>query len=90
MGALRKVLKADPTDWLLEKNNPSVRYAALTNILENPVDNNELQAAKQQLMETGIVFNMLQRQRESDYVQAYPRYYAYKYKGLVWSLITLA
>ena len=90
MDGWKTVLKADPTDWLLEKNYPSVRYAALTYILENPVDNNELQAAKQQLMETGIVFNMLQRQRESDYVQAYPRYYAYKYKGLVWSLITLA
>ena len=90
MGAWKSVLKADPTDWLLEKNNPSVRYATLTNILENPVDNNELQAAKEQLMETGIVFNILQRQRENDYVQAYPRYYTNKYKGLVWSLITLA
>ncbi len=67
-----QVLKADPTDWLLEKNNPSVRYATLINILERPDDDNELQAAKQELMKTGIVFDMLQRQRESEYIQAYP------------------
>lgn len=90
MDAWKSVLKADPTDWLLEKNNPSVRYATLTNILETPGGDNELKAAKQELMETGIVFNMLQRQRESEYIQAYPRFYTYKYIGLVWSLITLA
>jgi hypothetical protein len=33
---------------------------------------------------------MLQKQREAEYLQAYPRFYTYKYKGLVWSLITLA
>jgi hypothetical protein len=29
-----KFLKADPTDWLLEESNPSVRYLTLTNIID--------------------------------------------------------
>jgi hypothetical protein len=41
-------------------------------------------------MQTGIVPAILQRQREPEYLEAYPRFYTYKYKGLVWSLITLA
>ena len=30
----KKVLKADPTDWLLEEEDPSVRYLALRDIVE--------------------------------------------------------
>ncbi|OPY93229.1 MAG: hypothetical protein A4E73_00329 [Syntrophaceae bacterium PtaU1.Bin231] len=33
--------------------------------------------------------DMLDMQQESAYLQTYPRFYTYKYKGLVWSLITL-
>lgn len=84
------LLKEDPTNWLLEENNPSVRYFTLKDILDRADDDNEVKFAKRELMQTGIVPNMLQRQREIQYLQAYPRFYTYKYKGLVWSLITLA
>jgi len=30
----RSLLKADPTDWLLERENPSARYFALRDILD--------------------------------------------------------
>ncbi|HKL60299.1 MAG TPA: hypothetical protein VJ863_10395 [Sphaerochaeta sp.] len=43
----------------------------------------ELQAVRKQIMETGIVLDKLQRQRERDYVQTFPRFYPYKYRGLV-------
>ena len=90
MGEWKSALRADPTNWLLEENNPSARYFTLKNILDRPDDDKEVQAAKRELMQTGIVPDMLQRQRETEYLQAYPRFYTYKYKGLVWSLITLA
>jgi hypothetical protein len=86
----KSVLKADPTKWLLEENNPSVRYFTLKNILDRTEDDNEVQAAKQELMQIGIVPIMLQRQMETEYLQTYSRFYTYKYKGLAWSLITLA
>lgn len=84
------LLKKDPTNWLLEDNIPSVRYFTLKNILDRPDDDNEVRVAKRNLMQTGIVPDILQKQRETEYLQAFPRFYTHKYKGLVWSLITLA
>ena len=90
MDEWKSALKADPTNWQLEEENPSVRYFALKDILDRPDDDKDVQTAKQKLMQTGIVPDMLLRQTETEYLQAYPRFYTYKYKGLVWSLITLA
>lgn len=86
----KSVLNADPTDWLLEANNPTVRYFTLKIILDRSDDDPEVQAAKRNIMHTGIVPEMLLRQKENDYLRTYPRFYTYKYQGLVWSLITLA
>lgn len=36
MGNWKSALKADPTDRLLEEDNPSVRYLTLVDILEKP------------------------------------------------------
>ena len=63
-------LKADPTNWLLEENNPSVRYFTLKNILGRTDDDNEVRAAKRELMQTGIVPDILQKQRS--YLQTQP------------------
>jgi len=47
MSDLKSVLKADPTDWLLEKDNPSVRYFTLTDILEKSENDPEVKEAFQ-------------------------------------------
>jgi hypothetical protein len=86
----KAVLKADPINWLLEKENPSVRYFTLTDILDRPEDDPEVQQAKREIMRAGMVPDILLKQREPAYLQAYPRFYTYKYKGLVWQLIILA
>ena len=36
MKSWKSYLTADPTEWLLEKNNPSVRYFTLHDLLEKP------------------------------------------------------
>lgn len=90
MNDWKTVLKADPTDWLLEKENPSVRYFTLKDILDKPEEDAEVQAAKQEIMQTGMVADILARQRESSYIKDYPKFYTNKYKGLVWQLIVLA
>lgn len=41
-------------------------------------------------MRSGLVSGILQKQQETEYIRAYPRFYTNKYKGLVWSLIVLA
>ena len=86
----KTALKADPTEWLLEDENPSVRYFTLKDILDKSEDDDEVQAAKQQIMQTGTVHKILDKQQEPEYLQAHSRFYTYKYKGLVWSLLFLA
>lgn len=83
-------LRADPTNWLLEEDNPSVRYFALTDILDRPQDDMEVQTARREIMHRGTVSNILARQRQPAYLQTLPRFYTDKYEGLVWSLIVLA
>jgi len=90
MNGWKSVLRADPTDWLLEEENPSVRYFTLKDILDKQEEDPDVQAAKRGIMQSGIVPDIQEKQREAAYVQAYPRFYTYKYKGLVWSLIVLA
>ncbi|MCX6064055.1 MAG: nitrogen fixation protein NifH [Caldiserica bacterium] len=90
MSNWKALLKADPTDWLLEEDNPSVRYFTLRDILDRPQDDTGVQTARREIMHTGMVPDILSRQREPAYLQAFPRFYTNKYEGIVWSLIVLA
>ena len=45
----------DSVHWLLEEDNPAVRYAALTGLLGRPSDDPEVQHAQQLLMKTDPV-----------------------------------
>jgi hypothetical protein len=84
------MLKADPTDWLLEKDNPSVRYFTLTQIQDKPQNSPEAQEAKKEIMLTGVVPKILAKQREDGYWEAPEKFYTAKYRGTVWQLIILA
>lgn len=84
------LLRANPTGWLLEENNPSVRYFTLLQICGRPENDADVRAARQAIQRSGMVPAMLALQQEPAYRDAYPRFYTNKYKGLVWSLITLA
>ena len=90
MSDWKAVLKADPTDWLLEDDNPSVRFFTLKDFLGMPEDDAAVQSARREIMQTGIVPDILQKQQEPAYLQTYPKFYTAKYKGLVWQLIVLA
>ena len=67
MSDWKSVLKADPTDWLLEKDNPSVRYFALTDILERSEDDPQARKTKQLIMEIGVVPKILAKQKNEGY-----------------------
>jgi hypothetical protein len=86
----KHVLKADPADWLLEKDNPSVRYFALSQLLDKPQNSSEVQAAKKEIMLTGVVPKILAKQNAGGYWEAPEKFYTAKYKGTVWQLIILA
>lgn len=86
----KPMLTADTTDWLLEEENPSVRYFTLKDILDKPECNREVQQAKREIMQHGIVPDILRKQLEPAYIKTYPQFYTDKYKGLLWQLIVLA
>ncbi len=86
----KAVLKADPTQWLLEEEDPSVRYLALKDLLGRPEGDGEVQSARLEIMRSGPVPELLQKMCEPSYAQAYPGFYTRKYGGLSWSLIMLA
>jgi hypothetical protein len=86
----KAVLKADPTDWLLEKDNPSVRYFTLTQIQDKPQNSPEAQEAKKEIMLSGVVPKILAKQHDGGYWEAPEKFYTAKYRGTVWQLIILA
>jgi hypothetical protein len=89
-GDWKSVLKADPVNWLLEEDNPSVRYFTLWQILGKPQNSSEVQAAKKEIMLTGVVPKILAKQHEDGFWEAPERFYTAKYKGTVWQLIILS
>lgn len=90
VGDWKSVLKTESTNWLLEEDDPSVRYFTLLDILDKPEADPAVQKAKRNIMRKGLVPEILQRMNEMTYIQQYPRFYTNKYKGLVWKTIVLA
>jgi hypothetical protein len=90
MKNFQSVLKADSTDWLLEKNNPSVRYFTLRDILKKPEEDMELREAEMEIMKEGSVPAILAKQKEEGYWENPENFYTAKYKGTVWQLLILA
>lgn len=87
----RDILVSDPTHWLLEKDNPSVRYLALLDILEKPADDHEVIQAHQDIMKTGVVPKILAKQKEGGYWEKAEDFYIRtKFRGTVWQMIILA
>jgi len=89
MSDWKSMLKAVPTDWLLEKDNPTVRYFTLTEILDELENDPEVKEAKDEIMKNGIVPEILAKQKEG-YWETPKSFYTAKYKGTVWQLIILA
>jgi hypothetical protein len=90
MGDWKSVLKADPTDWLLETENPSVRYFALTELLGKPQDDATVVSAKKEIMLAGVVPKILSKQSSDACWEAPDKYYTAKYKGTSWQLLILS
>jgi hypothetical protein len=90
MNNLKSVLRDDPTDWLLEDNNPSVKYYTLRDILGKTEDDSKLKDAKQEIMENGLVPSILEKQKKEGYWEDPGNFYTAKYKGTVWQLLILA
>jgi hypothetical protein len=83
-------LKGDSVSWLLEKDEPGVRYLALRDLENLPADDRELRAARKAAHRHGPIATVLSKMDEAGYwVRPGPGYNP-KYRSAVWSLILLA
>ena len=79
-------------DWLLEEDtqNPGVRFFALTDLLDHPMDDPEVLAARWEVMEQGPVPAILAAQDGAGFWVKPGEGYLPKYRSTVWSMIYLA
>jgi len=76
--------------WLLEEENPSVRYHTLKDILGYKEDDPELLAAKATIPSSKIVAKIFSKQRPEGYWEESWSPYHPKYKSSYWQMMTLA
>jgi hypothetical protein len=92
MSDWKESLNADPIPWLLEADeaNPGVRYFALRDLLDRPVDDPDVIAAQDAVMQTGPVPAILDAQYPDGYWVKPGAIYSPKYRGTVWQVIFVA
>jgi hypothetical protein len=90
MNDWKSKLKADQTAWLLEEDNPSVRYFTLVDLLEKAENDLEVIKTKEEIMQKGVVPKILAKQKEEGYWEEAEKFYTAKYKGTVWQILILA
>jgi hypothetical protein len=83
-------LKSDLLPWLLEPDDPGVRYAALRDLADCPAGDPQLAAAREEAYARGHIATVLaEMDPQGFWVKPGPGYNP-KYRSTVWSLITLA
>jgi hypothetical protein len=84
------VTRADPLPWLLERESPSARYLALTELLDRPANDPEAMAARSAIPAWGPARAILDAQWPEGYWMRPGVGYSPKYKATVWQIIFLA
>ncbi len=84
------VIRPTVLDWLLEVNNPSVRYFTLTDLLNKTESDKEVLESRSNIMESRWVTKILASQHADGYWETPDRFYTAKYRGTVWQLMILA
>lgn len=77
-------------EWLLSEDNPSVRYFTMTRLLKLPDKEPAVASARMEIMRSGIVPLILDRQNQDGSWGDPERFYTDKYKGTAWNLLILA
>jgi len=87
----KSYLNSDSIDWLLEENNPSVRFFTLRDILDKDQNDDKVKEAHEKIMAEGIIPKILNKQKTGGYWETAENFYIRtKYKGTVWQFIVLS
>jgi hypothetical protein len=77
-------------EWLLEENNPSVKFLTLTSLRNRSLEDPVVEETRKAIMEYGIVPEILNKQNKDGSWGTEDRFYKDKYTGTVWTLLILA
>src|SRR3972149_8026722 len=77
-------------EWLLEQENPSVRYFTLRDILDKKETDSEVREAKAHIPSSKVVAKILSKQKAEGYWEQRHKPYLPKYKATYWQLMALA
>lgn len=86
----KEQLQNDSLPWLLESDNPGVRYLAMRDLLDLAPDDKKLKAARRSAHKDGPIAHVLSKMDEDGFWQRPGTGYGPKYKSTVWTLILLA
>jgi hypothetical protein len=87
---IEEITNEETIEWLLEKENPSVRYLTLTKLLHRSENDGEVSEAKTDIMNIGIVPKILSKQNKIGFWGDPDKFYTAKYTGTVWQTMILA
>ncbi|MCB9135503.1 MAG: nitrogen fixation protein NifH [Anaerolineales bacterium] len=85
----QKHLEGQRISWLLEMDNPGVRYLALRDLLNLRGENAELIAAREKAFKDGPISLILDAMNQAGYWVEPGAGYNPKYQGTVWAMILL-
>lgn len=86
----RSYLHDEPLAWLLERDNPSVRYLALTQLLGRSDEDPEVREAQAAIVESPPARGILEAQYPQGYWVKPDRGYSPKYRATIWQVLFLA
>jgi hypothetical protein len=85
----QSALRADPLDWLLQRDDPAVRHLALQQLLDLPAEDRDVAQSRRAAMAAEPIASILAAQEPAGYWEKPGPGYATKYRGTVWQLIFL-
>lgn len=83
------LLKADPTEWLLQEGNPSVRYFTLRDILSYSQNHPDVLKSKEAIPSSNVVTRIFKKQSRLGTWESPTNLYTPKYKSTYWQVMIL-
>lgn len=90
MKGIKKIISdKEIINWLLEKDNPSVRYFTLRDLLDKGENNLKLKVTKSAIPDSKLISKILSKQNPKGYWEDSESPYIPKYKSSYWQIMIL-